>query len=192
MQIAQQAEQLRATLEVQANRVTGWISSLGLMPGRSDLQGIAQQALGSVGKLTSAVGSVLGAGASLFMVLVIGLLCVGIWMVGLPPSLQKLKVYSWHKWAGITVLMLTVLRLIWRHVRKPPPLPAAITPLDRRLAPWGHATLYVLLFAMPITGWLSAPEAGSFGLVVAMRAGRPATSYCPTRLPLQYRWGWRA
>jgi len=73
MEIAQQAEQLRTTLEVQANRVTGWISSLGLMPGRSDLQGIAQQALGSVGKLTSAVGSVLGAAASLFMVLVIGL-----------------------------------------------------------------------------------------------------------------------
>ena len=73
MQIAQQWEQLRTTLEVQANLVTGWISSLGLMPGRSDLQGIAQQALGSVGRLTSAVGSVLGAAASLFMVLVIGL-----------------------------------------------------------------------------------------------------------------------
>jgi len=73
VEIAQQAEQLRTTLEVQANRVSGWISSLGLMPGRSDLQGMAQQALGSVGRLTSAVGSVLGAAASLFMVLVIGL-----------------------------------------------------------------------------------------------------------------------
>ncbi len=92
--------------------------------------------------------------------LVIGLLCVGIWMVGLSPSMQKLKVYSWHKWAGITVLLLTVLRLVWRHVRPPPPLPATVTPLDRRLAPWGHAALYVLLFAMPITGWLMSSAAG--------------------------------
>ncbi|NML07125.1 AI-2E family transporter [Sphingomonas sp. G-3-2-10] len=73
VQIAQQAEQLRATLEVQADRVTGWISDLGLMPGRSDLTGIAQQALGSVGKLTSAVGTVLGAAGSLVMVMTIGL-----------------------------------------------------------------------------------------------------------------------
>jgi predicted PurR-regulated permease PerM len=73
VQIAQQAEQLRATLETQANRVVAWISSLGLMPGRADLAGMAQQALGSVGRLTSAVGSVLGAGASLLMVVSIGL-----------------------------------------------------------------------------------------------------------------------
>lgn len=73
VQIAEQAEQLRATLQVQGNRVIAGISSLGIMPGRSDLTGIAQQALGSVGRLTSAVGSVLGAGASLVMVMAIGL-----------------------------------------------------------------------------------------------------------------------
>jgi predicted PurR-regulated permease PerM len=73
VQIAQQAEQLRTTLEVQANRVVAWISSLGLMPGRADLAGMAQQALGSIGRLTSAVGTVLGAGASLLMVVSIGL-----------------------------------------------------------------------------------------------------------------------
>jgi predicted PurR-regulated permease PerM len=73
VQIAQQAEQLRTTLEVQANRVAAWISGLGLMPGRSDLTGLAQQALGSVGRLTSAVGTVLGAATSLLMVMTIGL-----------------------------------------------------------------------------------------------------------------------
>lgn len=92
--------------------------------------------------------------------LVIGLLALGIWMVGLPLSLQKAKVYSWHKWAGITVLSLTVLRLLWRHLRPPPPLPATVTALDRRLAPLGHAALYVLLFAMPVTGWLMSSAAG--------------------------------
>lgn len=73
VEIAQQAGQLRETLESQGNRVVAWISSLGLMPGRADLAGMAQQALGSVGRLTSAVGSVLGAGASLLMIVSIGL-----------------------------------------------------------------------------------------------------------------------
>lgn len=73
VQIAQQAEQLRATLEFQANRVAHWISDLGLMPGRSDLTGLVQQALGSVGRLTSAVGSAIGGVASLLMIVVLGL-----------------------------------------------------------------------------------------------------------------------
>jgi predicted PurR-regulated permease PerM len=73
VQIAAQAEQLRQTLQMQGNRVVAWISSLGLMPGRADLSGLAQQALGSVGRLTSAVGTVLGVGASMLMVFSIGL-----------------------------------------------------------------------------------------------------------------------
>lgn len=73
VQIAEQAEQLRTTLEVQANRVAHWVSDLGLMPGRSDLTGLAQQALGSVGRLTSAVGSAIGSVASLLMIVVLGL-----------------------------------------------------------------------------------------------------------------------
>ncbi|PXA99457.1 AI-2E family transporter [Nostoc sp. 3335mG] len=73
VQIAQQVEQLRSTLDVQAQRVTGWISQTGLMPGRSDLTGIAQQALGSIGKLTSAVGTVLGVAGSFLMIVTIGL-----------------------------------------------------------------------------------------------------------------------
>lgn len=73
VQIAAQAEQLRTTLEVQANHVIAWLNATGLMPERADLSGLAQQALGSVGRLTSAVGSALGAVTSLLMVLVIGL-----------------------------------------------------------------------------------------------------------------------
>ncbi|MBB4838239.1 putative PurR-regulated permease PerM [Sphingomonas kyeonggiensis] len=73
MQIAAQAEQLRTTLEVQANKVAQWVAELGLMPGRSDLTGLAKEALGSVGKLTSAVGSVFGAVSSFLMIVIIGL-----------------------------------------------------------------------------------------------------------------------
>lgn len=73
IQIAQQIEELRGRLSEQTERVTGFIASLGLTPGASDLSGMAQQALGSVGRLTSAVGTVLGAVGSLVMVMTIGL-----------------------------------------------------------------------------------------------------------------------
>jgi predicted PurR-regulated permease PerM len=73
VQVAAQAEQLRTILEIQGNRVIAWASGLGLMPGRADINGLMQQALGSFGKLTSFVGSAVGAVASLIMVVVIGL-----------------------------------------------------------------------------------------------------------------------
>ncbi|PKP91586.1 MAG: AI-2E family transporter [Alphaproteobacteria bacterium HGW-Alphaproteobacteria-16] len=73
VEIAAQAEQLRATLEIQAIRLSRWLSELGLMPGASDLAGLAQQALGSVGRLTSFIGGAIGALASFLLVLVIGL-----------------------------------------------------------------------------------------------------------------------
>jgi predicted PurR-regulated permease PerM len=73
VQIAAQFEQLQATLIAQANRLTDWASGLGILPGRADIQGLLKEALGSVGKLTSFVGTAIGALTSLFMVLVIGL-----------------------------------------------------------------------------------------------------------------------
>lgn len=73
VQIAAQAEQLRSTLEIQGNRLIAWANGTGLVPDRPDLSGLAQQAMGTVGRLTSAVGTVFGAFTTLFMILVIGL-----------------------------------------------------------------------------------------------------------------------
>lgn len=73
VQVIEQVTQLRGTLEVQAVRFTSWLSAQGLMPGASDVNGIARQALGSVGKLTTWVGTALGALTTMFMILVIGL-----------------------------------------------------------------------------------------------------------------------
>jgi cytochrome b561 len=92
--------------------------------------------------------------------LVLGMLGVGLWMVGLPISLTKLYVYAWHKWIGLTVLVLTVLRLMWRIYSPPPPLPATVVAWERRLAPWGHGALLVLLLAMPVSGWLMSSAGG--------------------------------
>ena len=91
---------------------------------------------------------------------VFGLLGVGLWMTGLPLGLLKVKVYGWHKWIGLTVLVLTVARLWWRWRHPPPALPGAVPAWERRAAHAAHGTLFFLLLAMPISGWLMNSAAG--------------------------------
>ncbi|MDP1028545.1 AI-2E family transporter [Sphingomonas sp. KR1UV-12] len=73
VQVTAQVTQLRSTLEAQALAFTGWLTEQGLMPGASDVSGIVRQALGSVGRITSWVGTAVGALTSMFMILVLGL-----------------------------------------------------------------------------------------------------------------------
>jgi cytochrome b561 len=77
------------------------------------------------------------------------------WMAeDLPLGMQKLAMFARHKSFGMTVLMLAVLRLLWRLFHRPPELPAAMSPIERMLARGTHILFYVLLFAMPLTGWM--------------------------------------
>jgi cytochrome b561 len=92
--------------------------------------------------------------------LVLGLIGLGLWMVGLPLGLDKLYAYAWHKWIGLTVLVLTVLRLAWRTYRPPPALPDTVTSWERFIAPWSHGLLLVLLLALPLSGWLMSSAGG--------------------------------
>jgi cytochrome b561 len=71
----------------------------------------------------------------------------------LPLGMHKLALLARHKSFGMTVLMLALLRLGWRLAHAPPPLPPSMTPLERFLARFTHIAFYVLLFAMPLTGW---------------------------------------
>ncbi len=72
----------------------------------------------------------------------------------LPLGVRKLMLLARHKSFGMTVLMLAVLRLLWRLFNAPPPLPGAMTPWEQTLSRVTHASLYVFLFAMPLTGWM--------------------------------------
>ena len=94
----------------------------------------------------------------------IGLLVFGWYMVGLPFSPTKLKYYNWHKWAGVTILALSALRLLWRITHRPPALPermTAVMPRWQQLAHHGvHHLLYVLFFAVPLLGWAYSSAAG--------------------------------
>jgi cytochrome b561 len=72
----------------------------------------------------------------------------------LPIGAHKLALLARHKSFGMTVLMLAILRLLWRLKNPPPDLPSGMTQLERMLARATHIAFYVLLFAMPITGWM--------------------------------------
>ena len=61
-----------------------------------------------------------------------------------------------HKSWGFLAFCLIVIRLIWRAFNSAPDLPNAMPPLERRLAYLGHVGLYVVMIAMPLTGWLMA------------------------------------
>ncbi|HYN60455.1 MAG TPA: cytochrome b/b6 domain-containing protein, partial [Rubrivivax sp.] len=56
----------------------------------------------------------------------IGTFSVGFYMSELPFSMQRVKLINWHKWAGVTILALSVLRLVWRLSHRPPPLSARV------------------------------------------------------------------
>jgi len=84
---------------------------------------------------------------------------VGIYMANLPFSPQRVKLFNWHKWAGITILALALLRLGWRAFHTPPPGPA-LTAWQRRASGLVHALLYVLFFAVPLAGWAYSSATG--------------------------------
>jgi cytochrome b561 len=96
----------------------------------------------------------------LIAVAIIGSFSVGLYMVDLPLSPQKLRIYSWHKWAGVTIFLCVVLRLGWRLLHTPPALPAAMPAWQRNIAGATHILLYLLMVAVPISGWLMSSAKG--------------------------------
>jgi cytochrome b561 len=96
----------------------------------------------------------------LMSILIIGLLALGLYMHELPLSPQKLELYSWHKWFGVTVFMLVWLRLAWRIVHPAPPPSAALSPVLKNTARAAHGVLYVLMVLIPVSGWLMSSAKG--------------------------------
>lgn len=67
-----------------------------------------------------------------------------------------------HKSLGITVLLLTLVRIGWRLTHAVPPLPAALASWERVAARVTHGAFYLLLLVMPLLGWASA-SSGKWG-----------------------------
>jgi cytochrome b561 len=96
----------------------------------------------------------------LITVLLLGLLGLGFYMQGLPLSPEKLKLYSWHKWAGVTVFLMVIVRLAWRVTHQPPPLPSAKPRVQQWVAHAGHIALYMQMLSIPLSGWLMSSAKG--------------------------------
>ena len=89
----------------------------------------------------------------------VAMLALGTWMTSLPLSPLRLKLYNWHKWAGVVVLALSLLRLGWRLTHRPP-APVAMATWQRRAAGYSHAAMYALFVAVPLAGWAYSSAAG--------------------------------
>lgn len=85
---------------------------------------------------------------------------LGLTMVDMSFSPQKLKFYSWHKWIGITIFALIAFRLIWRLTHAAPALPASMPAWQQKAAHASHLLMYVLFFAIPLSGWLFSSAKG--------------------------------
>lgn len=92
-------------------------------------------------------------------ILIIGMLCVGLYMKQLPIGLEKLQWYGLHKEFGILILMLVIVRLTWRIINVTPSL-AALPAWEKYSARAVHYAFYFFMFAMPITGWMMTSAAG--------------------------------
>jgi cytochrome b561 len=95
---------------------------------------------------------------------IVATFALGWTMSGMSFSPQRLKFYNWHKWAGVAILGLSALRLLWRLLRRPPALPAHVA---SRMPRWQsvahHAThhlFYLLFLAVPLLGWAYSSAVG--------------------------------
>jgi cytochrome b561 len=108
-----------------------------------------------------------GVAIALHWLMALLILCnffLGLYMADLPLSIQRLKLFNYHKWTGATILAIAALRLLWRLTHRPPAdLPAPAWQL--RTAHVTHWALYALFFAVPLAGWAYSSASG-FPVVV--------------------------
>jgi cytochrome b561 len=102
---------------------------------------------------------------TLHWLIAIAILCnlaLGLYMTQLPLSVGpiKLKLYAYHKWAGVSIFAFVLLRVLWRLGHRPPPPPAGMPAWQHRAAATAHVLLYLLTVAVPLTGWLFSSAKG--------------------------------
>ena len=96
----------------------------------------------------------------IIFVLIAGGFALAVYMVDLPVSPQKLRYFAWHKWTGVTVFALALVRAAWRLTHRAPPWEAQIPAWQQRAAAVMHAVLYALIVVIPLTGWIYSSATG--------------------------------
>lgn len=88
-------------------------------------------------------------------IIVLGMIPAGIYMVNASPGPTQDLLFNLHRSFGVVLLPIMLLRLTYRVLDPPPPLPADVPPLQRFGAHATHWALYVLLIIQPIVGWIA-------------------------------------
>lgn len=87
---------------------------------------------------------------------IVALLIIGLVMgeKDLLPTPMRFAAFQLHKSLGLTVLVLSVFRLIWRLMHQTPTLPQGMKPFEILAAKATHIGFYILMLALPLTGWV--------------------------------------
>ena len=92
---------------------------------------------------------------------------IGAWTAEDLPRDQKIVIMGYHKATGVLILLLTLVRIGWRLVHRPPPMVETLKAWEAALARVTHWLFYILMLAMPLTGWAFV-SAASKGKPVSM------------------------
>ena len=112
-----------------------------------------------------------------------------VWFVDAMPKTAERPMINLHKSIGLTVLGLAIMRLLWRWANPPPAMPVSYGKWERLGAHAAHIALYVLIFALPITGWIhdsawkgaAANPLTLFGVIPWFRIGLVANQDAATK-----------
>jgi cytochrome b561 len=96
---------------------------------------------------------------------VMALLIFATWSIAIavddmPLSPIRITGISWHKWLGVTIFFLVILRLLWRAIHPAPALNLAMPAWQERAMKLTHLALYLLMLLIPIMGWLMSSAKG--------------------------------
>ena len=105
---------------------------------------------------------------------VIGMLVFGTYIARMEVGLSNYMLFTWHKSIGVTIWALVVLRLVWHRVSPPPgPMGAGWQTTLARLV---HVALYLLLLAVPVTGYIASAASGIDVQVWGLTLPNPVTA----------------
>lgn len=91
---------------------------------------------------------------------ILGMLAFGLTLVRMKMSLATVWLFGLHKSIGLTLLVLALLRLVWHRLSPPPGPLGGVPPVQLALARATHRALYVLMLAVPLSGWAGSAATG--------------------------------
>ncbi len=95
---------------------------------------------------------------------ILGMIAGGWYMGDMADGPQKTALYQLHKSIGITILLLTIARILWRIMNPPPPEPESMKSWEKTASGLAHFGFYALMILMPLTGWLYVSTAYDFDI----------------------------